>query len=64
MPFYEYECNNCGHILEVKRSINDDLSTLEAVCPKCEFANDFSKLVSNSSFQFKGSGWFKTDGKY
>jgi putative FmdB family regulatory protein len=33
MPIYEYECNNCGHTLEVKQSYQD---TPKKKCPECK----------------------------
>jgi len=54
MPYYEYECVECGKI-EVEQKITD--SILEK-CPIC--ASKITKLISsNTSFQLKGSGWYK-----
>lgn len=56
MPIYEYQCGACGHQLEVIQKVNDaELKT----CPKCGKAQ-LTKLISSSSFQLKGSGWYKT----
>jgi len=53
MPIYEYECSTCDKVFEVQQRISDDpLST----CPEC--GGDVKKLVSMSSFQLKGSGWY------
>lgn len=32
MPFYDYECNNCGHVFEEQRSVANRHG---APCPKC-----------------------------
>jgi putative FmdB family regulatory protein len=53
MPVYEYECPTCEKVFEVQQRISDDpLSS----CPECGSA--VKKLVSMSSFQLKGSGWY------
>ncbi len=56
MPTYEYRCAKCGDF-EVTQRITEDALT---VCPHCEGKN-IQRLVSMSSFQLKGSGWYKTD---
>ncbi len=57
MPIYEYECLKCGHQLEVMQKMSDD--PLKQ-CPKCK-AKKLEKLISQSAFAFKGSGWYVTD---
>jgi putative FmdB family regulatory protein len=55
MPIYEYDCPRCGHF-ELMRKISDpELKR----CPTCK--GKIAKLISNSSFQLKGSGWYVTD---
>jgi putative FmdB family regulatory protein len=55
MPIYEYNCNKCG-VFEVSQHINDaPLSK----CPHCR--GKVRKLISQTSFQLKGSGWYLTD---
>ena len=59
MPIYEYKCKNCEHQFEQLQKINDEpLST----CPECH-KPELMKLVSNTSFQLKGTGWYATDFK-
>lgn len=59
MPIYEYECKKCKYKFEQLRKITDKpLRT----CPKCHTAS-LAKLVSNTSFQLKGTGWYVTDFK-
>jgi len=53
MPIYEYECAHCEKVFEVQQRISDD--PLET-CPDCHGA--VKKLVSVSSFQLKGGGWY------
>ena len=57
MPIYEYECSNCGMTLEELQSFSDP--PLKK-CPKCK-KNKLEKLISLSSFQLTGSGWYATD---
>lgn len=57
MPIYEYQCSKCGHQLEAFQSLSEAPLTL---CPKCD-QHGLNKLISNTSFQLKGSGWYKTD---
>jgi len=53
MPIYEYECSSCNKVFEVQQRISDDpLKT----CPDCQ--GEVKKLVSVSSFQLKGGGWY------
>jgi predicted nucleic acid-binding Zn ribbon protein len=37
---------------------------MEFECPTCKKPMEKVFDVSNTSFELKGSGWFKTDGKY
>lgn len=56
MPVYEYQCSKCGHIEEVFQKISE--SPLE-VCPRCN--GKLKKIISQSTFHLKGSGWYVTD---
>jgi len=57
MPFYRYECENCGHEFRVLHleGVNDDVS-----CPSCE-DTEVRRLLPRVAVQFKGSGYYKTD---
>lgn len=57
MPFYEYQCNNCGKLTEVLQKISDPRLTQ---CGDCG-ADALIKLVSKTSFKLKGSGWYVSD---
>jgi len=59
MPIYEYKCKKCGKISEFIKSIksNDKVET----CPDC--GGKAVRIVSQSSFILKGSGWYVTDYK-
>lgn len=56
MPIYEYKCLSCGKRLELMQKFSD--SPLSK-CPDC--GGTMKKLVSNTSFVLKGTGWYKTD---
>lgn len=59
MPIYEYQCKECGHHLEALQKVTD---TPLRECPECQ-KNSLEKLVSATSFQLKGTGWYETDFK-
>ena len=54
MPIYEYECQACGHTFEEWQKMSD--KPVRA-CPKCK-ARKVQKLISHTSFQLKGGGWY------
>lgn len=56
MPIYEYECTKCNEQFEVMQKITDDPL---AKCSSCGGA--LKKLITNTSFVLKGSGWYVTD---
>jgi putative FmdB family regulatory protein len=55
VPIYEYVCATCGEF-EVTQRITD--APLKR-CPTCR--GKVRKLISASSFQLKGTGWYLTD---
>jgi putative FmdB family regulatory protein len=59
MPIYEYKCQKCGYVFEQLQKMTDDPLR---VCPECG-EEQLVKLVSNTSFQLKGTGWYATDFK-
>jgi putative FmdB family regulatory protein len=59
MPFYEYQCKNCGHALEAMQKISD--SPLKK-CPHCG-KSQLVRLMSAPVFRLKGGGWYETDFK-
>lgn len=50
-PVYEYECDN-HHTFEVEQSIKDEPITKCIVCGVAA-----KRLISNTNFILKGSGW-------
>ena len=56
MPIYEYECESCGRIEEALQKMSDKpLKT----CGHCQ--GKLHRLISQSSFHLKGTGWYVTD---
>ena len=56
MPIYEYECTKCGEIEEVFQKFSDQ------PLKKCRHCSGkLHKLISQSTFHLKGSGWYVTD---
>jgi len=55
MPIYEYDCAKCGTFEATQRITDKPL----AKCPTCK--SKVKKLISNTSFQLKGTGWYITD---
>lgn len=58
MPIYEYTCQSCHRTLEFIQKFSDPLQT---TCPHCQ--GTLEKMVSSTSFQLKGTGWYVTDFK-
>jgi len=56
MPIYEYRCNDCEQIFEEwQRSHTDET----VPCPVC--GSESRRIISNTSFVLKGTGWYVTD---
>jgi putative FmdB family regulatory protein len=56
VPIYEYQCSKCGETFEAFQKVSDD------PLKECRFCGGkVEKLISQSSFQLKGSGWYLTD---
>jgi putative FmdB family regulatory protein len=56
MPIYEYKCLKCRNEFEAMQKISE--SPLKK-CTSC--GGPVKRLISRSSFQLKGSGWYMTD---
>ena len=54
MPIYEYRCKGCGKEFELIQKFSDKPVK---ECIHCGGAVE--KLISISSFQLKGDGWYK-----
>jgi len=56
MPIYEYECLSCHQVVEAVQKFSD--APLNK-CAHCQ--GQLKKLISHTSFQLKGTGWYVTD---
>jgi len=56
MPIYEFRCKKCGSQIEVIQKMTDKAP---ARCKKC--GGRLEKMISQTTFQFKGEGWYVTD---
>ena len=56
MPIYEYQCEQCGAIEEALQKFSDKPLTQ---CSHC--SGRLHKLISQSAFHLKGTGWYVTD---
>ena len=59
MPIYEYVCKSCGNEVEKLQKISDQPLKICPTCGKLEL----ERLISKTSFQLKGTGWYVTDFK-
>jgi putative FmdB family regulatory protein len=53
MPLYEYQCDSCGNQFELRQKFSDEPAK---ECPNC--GGPIKKLISQSAFALKGSGWY------
>ena len=53
MPIYEYRCLKCGSEIEVLQKFSDPPLRR---CKECR--GKLEKLISRTSFQLKGGGWY------
>jgi putative FmdB family regulatory protein len=56
MPIYEYQCDSCGRRFEVMQRMTEPPL---ATCEQCR--GHVRRLISQTSFVLKGSGWYVTD---
>jgi len=56
MPLYEYQCDACGSVFEVRQKFSDEPLAVHESC-----GGAVRRLLSVPSLQFKGSGWYITD---
>lgn len=56
MPLYEYRCQKCGNVFEVRQKFSDEPVQVHEDC-----GGSVERLISPPAIQFKGSGWYVTD---
>lgn len=60
MPTYQYECDACGHGMEIMQSMTEPKLKK---CPHCGKLKLHRLVGSGSGIIFKGSGFYETDYK-
>lgn len=58
MPTYDYECDACGHEMEVFQGISDPV---KKKCPECGKRKLRRLFGTGAAIVFKGSGFYQTD---
>jgi len=58
MPIYEYRCAECQQLFEEWCKQVEDKSAIHN-CPICK--GEARRIISNTSFALKGSGWYVTE---
>ncbi len=56
MPLYEYRCEKCGELFEVRQNFADEPVRTHEKC-----GGPVERLISAPMFNFKGSGWYVND---
>lgn len=56
MPTYEYQCDKCQRVFEVRQRISEPALT---TCDAC--GGPVKRLLSPTPFILKGGGWYVTD---
>ena len=56
MPTYEYQCEKCQRVFEVRQRITEPALTTCEVC-----GGHIKRLLSSAPFILKGEGWYVTD---
>lgn len=58
MPTYDYQCEACGHELEIFQGINEEPVKK---CPECKKSKLKRQFGTGAAIVFKGSGFYQTD---
>jgi putative FmdB family regulatory protein len=56
VPTYEYQCEKCQRIFEIRQRITEPALTICEVC-----GGHVKRLLSSAPFILKGEGWYVTD---
>jgi putative FmdB family regulatory protein len=56
VPTYEYECNKCRRVFEIRQRISEPPLTSHEGC-----GGEVHRLLSAAPFILKGEGWYVTD---
>ncbi len=58
MPIYEYECESCATVTDIKHGFKE---THSEVCPKC--GGHLKRVFNAAGIVFKGSGFYVNDSR-
>ena len=58
MPTYDYQCRDCGNVIEVIHSMLDDGPS---VCERC--GGQLRRVIYPTGIIFKGSGFYRNDSR-
>jgi putative FmdB family regulatory protein len=58
LPIYEYQCERCGTVTDIKHGFKE---TPSDACPKC--GGQLKRLFNAASIVFKGSGFYVNDSR-
>ncbi len=58
MPIYEYQCEKCGTVTDIKHGFKE---TTSEACPKC--GGTLKRLFNAAGIVFKGSGFYVNDSR-
>jgi putative FmdB family regulatory protein len=58
VPTYDYQCRDCGNVIEVIHSMLEEGPT---VCARC--GGELRRVIHPTGIIFKGSGFYRTDSR-
>jgi putative FmdB family regulatory protein len=58
VPTYDYQCRDCGNVIEVIHSMLEDGPSM---CDRC--GGELRRVIYPSGIIFKGSGFYRTDSR-
>jgi putative FmdB family regulatory protein len=58
VPTYDYQCRDCGHIIEVIHSMQEEGPSTCEVC-----GGPLRRILHPAGIIFRGSGFYKTDSR-
>jgi len=58
LPIYEYECESCATVTDIKHGFKE---TPSEVCPKC--GGHLKRVFNAAGIVFKGSGFYVNDSR-
>ena len=60
MPVYEYQCDTCGKVTDLKHAFREEPPT--TTCPSCG-ASPLKRKFNAAGIIFKGSGYYINDSR-